>query len=133
MSSPFDNLSKSQITKLYDLLGVHIYKFNKNQEILPTIKNENILCIVLDGYAQIVNIEYNGNTIVMESLFENNIFGTNISITNSEDYQIIAKQDTQVLVIDYDNLINPSNLKHSYFNIFLRNLFDIINIKFKKY
>ena len=44
MSSPFDNLSKSQITKLYDLLGVHIYKFNKNQEILPTIKNENILC-----------------------------------------------------------------------------------------
>ena len=115
MSSPFDNLSKSQITKLYDLLGVHIYKFNKNQEILPTIKNENILCIVLDGYAQIVNIEYNGNTIVMESLFENNIFGTNISITNSEDYQIIAKQDTQVLVIDYDNLINPSNLKHSYF------------------
>lgn len=132
MSSPFDNLSKSQINKLYDLLGVHIYRFNKNQEILPTIKNENIICIILSGYAQIVNIEYNGNTIIMESLFENNIFGTNISITNSDDYQIIAKQDTQVLVIDYENLINPLNSKYSYFNTFLRNLFDIINIKFRE-
>lgn len=132
MSSPFDNLSKTQINKLYDLLGVHIYKFNKNQEILPTIKNENIICIILDGYAQIVNIEYNGNTIVMESLFQNSIFGTNISITNSEDCQIIAKQDTQVLVIDYENLINPANLKYSYFNTFFRNLFDIINMKFRE-
>ena len=39
---------------------------------------------------------------------------------------------TTVLVIDYDKLINPKNLVHNYFNIFLRNLFDIINIKFKE-
>ena len=32
MRNPFDNLSKAQITKLYDLLGVHVYKYEKNQE-----------------------------------------------------------------------------------------------------
>ena len=45
MTTPFQDLTKSQINKLYDLLGVHIYTFNDNQEILPTIKNENIICI----------------------------------------------------------------------------------------
>lgn len=132
MNSPFEELSKSQINKLYDLLGVHIYNFNKNEEILPTIKNENIICIVIEGYAQIINIEYNGNEIIIEDLAENSVFGSNISATNNEDCQIIAKQDTQVLVIDYNKLLNPANLKHNYFNIFFRNLFDIINNKFKE-
>ena len=132
MTAPFEGLTKSQINKLLDLLGVHVYKFNKNQEILPTIKNENIVGIILDGYAQILNIEYNGNEIVIDNLYKDSVFGTNISLTNSENYQIIAKQDTDVLVIDYDKLINSQNLNHNYFNIFFRNLFDIINIKMKE-
>lgn len=132
MNNPFDNLSTSQINKLYDLLGVHIYKFKKNQEVLPTLKNGNIVGIILNGCAQIINIEYNGNEIIMETLIENSIFGSNISATNTENYQIIAKEPTEVVVIDYDKLINPSNLKFNYFNIFFRNLFDIINIKFKE-
>ena len=132
MTAPFEGLTKSQINKLFDLLGVHVYKFNKNQEILPTIKNENIVGIILDGYAQILNIEYNGNEIVIDNLYKDSVFGTNVSLTNSENYQIIAKQDTDVLVIDYDKLINPQNLNHNYFNIFFRNLFDIINIKMKE-
>ena len=131
MKNPFENLSKNQINKLYDLLGVHIYKYKKTQEILPTIKNENIVGIILDGSAQIVNIEYNGNEIVQETLLKNSVFGTNISATNSEYCQIIAKQDTEVLVIDYIKLINPENLNHNYFNIFLNNLFDIYNSKIR--
>lgn len=132
MSNPFENLSKNQINKLFHILGVHIYNFKKNQEILPTIKYENIISIILQGYAQIINIDYNGNEIVMENLAKNDIFGTNISATNSEYTQIIAKEETKVLVIDYNKLINPANLKYNYFNIFFRNIFDIINTKFKE-
>ncbi len=132
MNGPFTDLSRVEINKLYNLLGVHIYNFNKNQEILPTIKSENIIGIILDGHAQIINIEYNGNEIIIDNLFKDNVFGTNISLTNNENYQIISKTDTQVLVIDYDKLLNPINLKFSYFNVFLKNLFDIINTKFKE-
>ena len=131
MKSPFENLSKIQVNKLYELLGVHIYKYKKNQEILPTIKNENIIGIILNGSAQIVNIEYNGNEIVKETISKDSVFGTNISATNSEYCQIIAKQDTEVLVIDYIKLVNPENLNHNYFNIFLNNLFDIYNNKIR--
>lgn len=132
MNSPFEELSKLQINKLFDLLGAHFYTFNKNQEILPTIKNNNIIGIIMDGSAEIINIEYNGNAILIEELTKDSIFGTNISGTNNENYQIIAKQDTLVAIIDYDKLINPNNLKHNFFNIFFRNLFEIINTKSKE-
>ncbi|MBR3697776.1 MAG: Crp/Fnr family transcriptional regulator [Clostridia bacterium] len=128
---PFNNLNNSQINKLFDLLDVHIYKYNKNEEILPTIKKGNIICIVIEGYAQIIYIEYNGNEIIVENLFKNSVFGTNMSGTNNDNCQIIAKENTQVLVIDYNKLINPKNLSHNYFNIFFRNLFDITNTKFR--
>lgn len=132
MNSPFEDLTKSQINKLYDLLGVHIYNFNKNQEVLPTIKNGNIVGIIVKGSAQIKNIEYNGNEIIIENLETDSVFGTNISLTNNENYEIIAKEDSQVVVIDYDKLINTNNLNHNYFNIFLMNLFNIINEKLKE-
>ena len=132
MNSPFAGLSKSQINKLYNLLGVHIYNFSKNQEVLPTIKNENIVCIVTEGSAQIKNIEYNGNEIIIENLGTESVFGTNISLTNNENYEIIAKENCQILVIDYDNLIKPNNTNHNYFNIFLMNLFDITSEKIRQ-
>lgn len=132
MRSPFDNLSKLQISKLFNLLAVHLYKFNKNEEILSTIKNENIICVVMEGTAQILYIEYNGNEILVENLFKDSIFGTNISGTNYDNCEIIAKTDIEVLVIDYNKLIDSRNLNHPYFNTFLRNLFDITNMKFKE-
>lgn len=132
MSKIFDELSKSQMQKLFDLLGVHRYKYSINQEILSTIKNKNIIGIIMSGYAQIINNEYNGNEVIAEELFENSVFGSNISGTNNENYEIIARDETEVLVIDYDKIMNPKNLKYSFFNIFMKNLFDIVNNKYKQ-
>ena len=132
MEKPFDGLTKSQINKLFEVLGVHIYKYKKNEEIIPTIKKENIICILLEGSAQIVYIEYNGNEIILENLSKDSVFSTNMSSTNNENCQIIAKEDTQILVIDYKKLLNPKNISHNYFNIFFRNLFIIMNSKFKE-
>ena len=132
MKSPFANLSKVQIDKLYNLLGVHIYTFRKGEEILPTIKGGNILAIILEGSGQIVNSDYNGNEIFMENLNKDSVFGTNISLTNSDDCNVISKENTKILVIDYNKLMNPENLKYKYFNVFFNNLFDIINSKYKE-
>lgn len=132
MKAPFADLSRVQQNKLFNLLGVHIYKFKKNEQILPTIKSENIVGIILEGSAQINYIEYNGNEIIIENLCKDSVFGSNISATNSENCQIISKEDTEVLVIDYNKLYNPKNMKYRYFNIFLTNLFDIINVKMRE-
>ena len=132
MRLPFEGLTKLQIGKLLVLLGVHRYKYSKGEEIIPTIKNDNIIGIILDGFAQIINIEYNGNELVQENLGKDSVFGTTISATNSEACQIIAKEDTEVLIIDYSRLMRPENLTHNYFNIFLSNLYDIMSNKFRE-
>lgn len=114
------------------MLDVHVYKYNKNEEVLPTIKNSNIIGVVMEGSIQISYIEYNGNEIIMETLNKDDIFGTNFSSISIDNTEIIAKENTEVLVIDYIKLMNPKNLRYPYFNTFFRNLFDIINVKFRE-
>ena len=65
-----------QKNKLFKLLGTHTYSFLEKQEILPTLKSENIICVLLEGFAQIVNISYNGEENIIENLYEDDIFGT---------------------------------------------------------
>lgn len=132
MNSPFADLSRVQTLKLYEILDTHVYKYNKNEDVLPIIKNSNIIAIILKGSVQISYIEYNGNEVILENLATNDVFGTNISSTDNDNCDIIAKEDTEVLVIDYVKLMNPRNLRYPYFNTFFRNLFDIINAKFKE-
>lgn len=131
MKSPFDNISELQKNKLFKILGTHIYKFNKNEEILETLNNEKVICILLEGYAHIININYNGEEYLVEELNENSIFGTTISDINNIEYEVRAIENSKVLVINYDNLLDLKNINHSYFNVFVLNLFSIINSKLK--
>lgn len=131
MNSAFDGISDLQKNKLFKILETHIYKFNKNEEILSTLNNENVICILLEGSAHILSINYNGDEYLVEELYEDSVFGTTISDMNSSEYEIRAIEDCKVLVINYNNLMNTKNITHSYFNIFILNLFNIINNKLR--
>ena len=96
MLSPFAEIPEIEQKKLYDLLGVHIYKYTKNEEILYTLKSKSIIGIVISGSAQIIYIEYSGNEIILENLEPNSVFGTNISPINNANCQIIAKENTDI-------------------------------------
>jgi len=132
MNGPFSGISELQKNKLLKMLQTHTYNFNKNEEILSTLQSENIICIVLEGNAEIVNINYNGEENLIEELQKNSVFGTNISNINDNEHQIRATEKTQILVIDYNKLINKKYVNYSYYSIFITNLFDIINHKSKE-
>ncbi len=132
MDTPFSGMSELQKNKLFNLLKAHIYTFNKNQEIWSTIKNDQIICILLEGHAHIINIDYNGRQNLVEDLFKDSVFGSYISDIDSNDCQIRATEYSSVLVIDYNNLIDVKYINHAYYNIFMNNLFDIIHTKIKE-
>ena len=132
MINPFDGLTSLQQAKLLKLLESHIYDFNEHEEILPKLKNTNIVCILIEGYAKIINTNYLGEETLIEELYENSVFGTNISNIDNVEYQIMAIEPCKVLIIDYDKLINIKNLDFSYYNLFVFNLFKILNLKLKE-
>ena len=132
MNGPFDGMSSLQKNKLFKKLETHIYKYSENEDILPTLKNTDIVCVLLEGYAKIININYLGEESLIEELYENSVFGTSISGIDNIEIQIKAIEPSKVLVIDYNKLINENHLDHTYYNIFLFNLFQIVTSKLKE-
>ena len=51
---------------------------------------------------------------------------------NYDNREIIATEDNEVIIIDYDRLFNYENTNYRYFNTFLMNIFDIVNERVKE-
>ncbi len=130
--SPFDNLTNTQKSKLFNLLNIHTYKFQKNENMISTFKSENIIGIILYGSANLVNSDKNGNEIILELLKKDSVFGTNISVINDRNSQLLANEETEIAIIKYELLFNNQYINYNYFNIFINNLFKIISLKYKK-
>ena len=120
----FNKISVNEQKKLLKLLETSILSYKKNTTILSTIEG-NIIGIVLEGNIQIIRTDYNGNRTIIEDLKEESVFGTIISSLSSNEYEVITKEDSKILVIDYDFIIKSNNNKYLYYNQFIKNLLDI--------
>lgn len=126
----FDNISIKEKNKLINYLEGLYFNFKKNANISKTLK-DHIIGIIISGNAKIVYTDYNGNKLVIEELYEDDIFGSNLSYLYNKEYEMIASEDTKVLVFDYDFIIK-SKLNTDYFNTFLKNIMIILNDKIRK-
>ena len=126
MHKLFNKINVNQQNKLLKLLESSILSFPKNTIMLSTVK-ENIIGIILEGSAQIIRTDYNGNRTIIEELEEESIFGTVISSLSSDECEMITKDETKVLIIDYDRILESENNNYSYYNQFIKNLLSITN------
>ena len=128
MDELFYEINAREKEKILAYLEANTLSFKKNMTILGSVKQENIISIVVNGHLQIVKTDYNGNRTIMEELFENDIFGSTISSINNDEYSIITKEDSKIIIIYFNEIIN-NDLNYSYFNQFLKNLLKIITKK----
>ena len=132
MSNPFDNISEKNIKKVLQLIEGHTFKYGVKEDIIQTIRTDSMIGIILDGMCEIVYHDYKGNNIIVETLTENDIFGTDISGINNREYSIITKEPTTIVTFDYKTLTRRENVDNRSYNEFILNMFDIIHDKIKE-
>lgn len=125
MNNLFNEISPKNKIKLLRMLEANTLHFKENTQIFNTIKNDKIIGIIIEGNIEIIKTDYNGNRTLIENLYENDIFGTMFTSFNNE-YEIISKEDTKVIIIDYDTIINTKDNNKAFFNQFIKNLLNII-------
>ena len=126
MPNIFDDISFKNKQKLLYSLKVDTLEFSANSSILSLIKDDNIIGIVLSGYIQIIRTDHNGVRTIIEELFDNDIFGTMISSLQNSEYDIITKEPTTIILIDYNRIMNFDMNNKGYYNKFIQNLLQIV-------
>lgn len=131
MDELFYNIDNKQKAKLLKLLEATTSTFKKNNIIMSSVKQDNIICILISGHLQIIKTDYNGNRTIIEDLKENSIFGTITSSISNHEYDILTKEDSKIIIIDFNEIITYNESNTYYFNQFLKNLLSIMSNKIK--
>ncbi len=126
MQNAFHNISSNNKKKLLTLLESKEEHFTKGSSILANYTNENIVGIIEEGLIQVIKISNNGTTNIIQELSSKEVFTTNVN-TFFNDADIIALEDSKIIIIDYDYIVENLDNNKEYFNQFIKNLFVIMN------
>ena len=122
----FNGISKKDKKKLLIELEALSLSFKKNTSLLSSVGISNLIGILEKGNAQIIRTDYNGNEIIIEELGEKSIFGINFSLLNNDEYDIVTKEDSEFIFIDYDYILKIDHKKSNYYQTFLINFLSIM-------
>lgn len=132
MNELFNNIEEADKIRILQGIEGITRNYEKNKIILSSTKNDDIICLVLSGHIQVLKNDQNGNSTIIEDLFEDDIFGSISANISSNDYEIITKEPSQVVIIEFDNILAYNNNIPSY-NIFIKNLLKILYQKIEEF
>lgn len=126
MENLFENISSKNREKLLKMLKSTAIPYQKGVNILSNVNRDNFIGIVDEGSLQIVFNDYNGNSVIIEEIEQNQIFGNLISSINSDECEVITKSKTRIIYIDYDNITSDEIIKTDFYIMFVKNLIKIM-------
>lgn len=125
--SIFKNINEEEIIILLKKLGARKIKLKKDQLIFSKLPDSGFIGIILYGTASVVRYDYNGNKIIIDNLEYNSIIGKPFS-NFDDDVSIIASTDSEILFLDYKDLISD---KDNYLTI-SNNIIEILSNNISK-
>ena len=125
MISLFKDITPDNKGKLLKLLETSNFTYQKGVNIAYLFKDKESIGLVISGSLDIIRIDYNGTRTIIETIFEEEILGTSLTSLLSNDYEIITREDTKILCLDYNVILGINDIKYSYYNQFIKNLLMI--------
>ncbi len=132
MNELFSNISKANQGKLLKLIESDYFTFKKNVNVSSLTNDTNNLVIITSGKIQLIRNDYNGNRIIMNEFTDDDLIGSIIIPLSNQEYELITKEDTTVIVMDYTRIINYDGNWSYYYQQFIKNLLHIITNKTKE-
>lgn len=128
MINLFDNISSKSKENLLRIFRSYSVNYSKGKKINDIFRDDDEVGIITSGYIQIIKNNYNGTTTIIEELYENDLIGSLFFYLKNDGYDIIAKEDTKITIMDYKEIIKQSNNDKSYTQ-FIKNLLIIMSQK----
>lgn len=127
MNELFYNISEKNKEKLLTYLEAVTYKYAKNKRILNNLISNTFICIILKGSIEITRIDVDGNKRLIDSYETNSLFCSLSYSFKNEETEITTKEETKIIIIDFNSIINMNENKFSSYNTFLKNLTIILS------
>lgn len=129
-------LEETRITEfkknLSNCVNVKRKVFYNKETILSSFPTKKNIGFITYGKANIVKNDSEGNVTIMRELKENDIFSNLFFQDTEDDIYIISNKETEVIFIDYYNILKNCNINCSFHNNLVMTLFDLLIVDNKQ-
>lgn len=127
----FENIDNNNVLELLQCIGIKTKVFKKNSLILKTGSKIDFLGVILGGNATIKKTDSLGNTVIIEKLKMNDIFGHNIVCCglDKSPVEIIAENECEVLFLPFEKVVTPCEKLCTYHLKLIKNIMKMISMR----
>lgn len=122
MINPFKKISEEEKNILLKNLEGSFFHVKKNESLHSILRLNNAIGIVIEGLLHNIKTDYKGNQIIIEELPKDSLFGSSLSLNIEGETEIIAKKDSDIVILDYSTIINYQHTDDKVYNQFIINL-----------
>lgn len=126
--SIFRGIDEQDVKSMLKCFEAKTIKYKKDTTIISNLANTNIIGIILEGEANLIRNDYNGNRVVLEKLEKGSIFGEVFS-SYSDELSVIATTECIITTFDYDHIIKRCKKSCPYHNEVINNMLQILAAK----
>ena len=106
MTKFFDNIDSKNKYKLLRSFKADTHNFKENEDITNIVFERNIIALLVSGSVNLIRNNENGNDFVLDKIEENNIISDVIYTINKDDYYLITTEETEIVTMNYSDVIN---------------------------
>ena len=129
MTKPFENISEKNKQKLFNMFHTDIITYKAGEDLSNMLLDKNSIGIIIEGYIQIIKENLNGSKIVIDELYEDDVLSIKTIYVQDSEYEVLVKEQTKIVFFDLEQLSNYPGNEKGYYNMFIKNLFLILNDK----
>lgn len=130
--SMFDGIEENDVKKMLTCFEAKRLHFKKDSTILSNIANNTQVGVIESGSAIIIRYNYNGSRTIIERLTEGDTFGS-FSQAYTEELYVVSEDETDVILFNYDKMINRCKKNCEYHNQIIDNMLQVLSQKMQNY
>lgn len=127
----FNGIEIIDYNSILSCLNTYTKKYLKGENIINNNSDLSRIGIVISGNAQIIKEDYFGNQNILANIVQGETFGESFVASDKKIpyITIIAKEDSEILFIDYKKIINMCSNACIFHNKLIENMLKVSAIK----
>ena len=126
--SIFKGIDEQNVKSMLKCFEAKTIVYKKDTTVISNLANTNIIGIIIDGTANLVKSDYDGNRVILEKLDKGSIFGE-VFTSYSDELSVITTSTCTVTTFDYDHIIKRCKKSCPYHNVVMNNRIDVLTKK----
>lgn len=124
----FQNIDESNIKKIINKLDGRKMTFRKGTTVMSNISNISEIGLIVKGSCDLLKYDLNGNITILDSLKENEIFGSLFS-ANTEYSSVITTSESDIIYFNINTILDKCTKKENNTDIVINNMMKLLNKK----